>query len=133
MNIDLASTLAFGDIDGFRNFFLVHRIVHDEEAAAFGAKLNVTTSTFGVQDSSAEEAWSHLMKSRPGTKSPQSLINWLYLHAQIHIQAYDLLGGTPTAAPDLSQVDFSSPDQFYDWMYVHQQMHDYEQQTLGIT
>lgn len=133
MNIDLASTLAFGDIDGFRNFFLLHRIVHDEEATAFTAQFNVAFSTFGVQDSSAEEAWSKLMKSKPGTKPPQSLIDWLYLHSQIHIQAYDLLGGTPTTAPDLSQVDFSSPDQFYDWMYVHQQMHDFEQQSLGIT
>lgn len=133
MNIDLASQLAFGDIDGLRNFFLLHRLVHDAEATAFTAKYHVSFSTFAVDSAAAVEAWSRLMKSEKGTKAPQSLIDWLFLHAQIHTQAYSLLAGSPTTAPDLSQVDFSSPEQFNDWMYVHQQMHDFEQSSLGIS
>ena len=132
MNLDLASQLAFGDLEGLRNFLLLHRVVHDQEAAALTAKFHSPVSTFGVMDEAAEAEWARLMRSKPGTKASLALVNWLYLHAQIHNQSYALLNGATTVAPDLSQVDFSSASQFNDWMYVHQQMHDFEQSSLGI-
>ena len=133
MNLDFSSQLAFGDIEGLRNFLLLHRLVHDQEAAALTAKFQTPVSTFGVMDEAAEADWTRLMKSEPGTKASRALVNWLYLHAQIHDQSYALLNGATTVAPDLSQVDFSTPSQFNDWMFVHQQMHDFEQSSLGLS
>ena len=134
MIIDLAATVGFKDLSGMRNFFLVHRFVHDAEAQALTQRYAVPASSFGISDQSAEEVWLNLMQQgKPRQPMPKSLTNWLRNHADIHIANYTLLGQTPTAAPDLSQVDFGSQEEFYDWMYAHQQMHDFEQSSLGLT
>jgi hypothetical protein len=133
MNMDLASTINFGDIPGLRNFWIVHSFVHLAEATAFTQKYHVPFSSALIDSASAEDAWTKLAQSqKPGQPCPPVLRDWLQNHAQNHINAYTLLGQSPTDAPDLSQVDFSSPDQFYDWLYTHQQMHDFEQTSLGI-
>jgi hypothetical protein len=133
MNIDLASTINFGDIQGLRNFWIVHSFVHLAEATAFTQKYGVPFSSALIDSAGAEDAWTQVTQAgKPGQPVPPVLRDWLQNHAQNHINAYTLLGQSPTDAPDLSQVDFSSPDQFYDWLYVHQQMHDFEQTSLGI-
>lgn len=132
MNLDIASSIDFGDSDGLLHFFNDHRFVHEEESIALTAKYGGVFSTFGLFSSLAEDAWINLMRTRQGPP-PQALIDWLQVHAFIHDQTYAALAGSGTTAPDLSVVDFSKEDQFYDWMYVHQQMHDYEQQTLGLS
>jgi hypothetical protein len=134
VNIDLAATINFNDDAGLRNFLFVHRFVHDATAAALTAKYGVPASSFGLASVIAEEAWLSLMKSgKTPQRPPVALQDWLKTHAQIHVATYALLGQTPTAAPDLSVVDFSAADQFYDWMYVHQSMHDFEYASLGLT
>jgi hypothetical protein len=134
MIIDLAATTGFGDDSGMKNFFLVHRFVHDATAAALTEKFGVNASSFGVSDASASGEWLSLMKQgKPGTRPPPALAGWLKLHADIHVATYALLGQTATTAPDLSLVDFGDKEQFYDWMYVHQQMHDFEQASLGLS
>jgi hypothetical protein len=134
MIIDLAATTSFGDDSGMKNFFLVHRFIHDQTANALTAKFSVAASSFGIFDSNADEQWLKIMKdAKPGKAPPPALRNWLQVHAEIHVATYVLLGQTPTTAPDLSLVDFGSQDEFYDWMYVHQQMHDFEQASLGLT
>jgi hypothetical protein len=133
MNIDLSATTGFGDESGMKNFFLVHRFIHDQTAAALTAKFHVAASSFGIFDSKADDEWLNLMKNaKPGTTPPPSLRNWLKIHADIHVATYTLLGQTPTTAPDLSLVDFGDQEQFYDWMFVHQSMHDFEQASLGL-
>jgi hypothetical protein len=133
VNIDLASTINFGDIPGLRNFWIVHTLIHNAEATAITQKYSQPFSSFGIDSAGAEDAWTQLTQAgKPGQPVPPVLRDWLANHAQIHTNTYSLLGQSPTEAPDLSQVDFSSPDQFYDWFYVHQQMHDFEQQQLGI-
>lgn len=134
MIIDLSATTSFGDDSGMKNFFLVHRFIHDQTAAALTAKFNVAASSFGIFDSNADTEWLKLMKdAKAGTTPPPALRNWLQVHADIHVANYVLLGQTPTTAPDLSVVDFGDQEQFYDWMYVHQQMHDFEQASLGLS
>jgi hypothetical protein len=134
MIIDLAATTGFGDESGLKNFFLVHRFIHDQTAAALTAKFNIAASSFGIFDSNAETEWLKVMKeAKPGQRPPQALSNWLKVHADIHVATYGLLGQSPTTAPDLSLVDFGDQEQFYDWMYAHQQMHDFEQASLGLT
>jgi hypothetical protein len=134
MIIDLSATTSFGDDSGMKNFFLVHRFIHDQTAAALSAKFHVASSSFGIYDSLADEAWLALMKNgKAGTRPPPALAGWLKIHADIHVANYTLLGQTPTTAPDLSLVDFGDQEQFYDWMFVHSQMHDFEQSSLGLT
>jgi hypothetical protein len=134
MIIDLAASAGFSDQSGMQNFFLVHRFVHDETAAALTAKYNVAQSSFGVTDQIAEREWLKLMAdAKPGQPVPPALQIWLQVHNDIHVATYTLLGQTPDGAPDLSLVDFGSEQEFYDWMYDHQQIHDWEQQSLGIT
>jgi len=133
MNLDLASIISHGDKAALQDFFLVHRFVHDSEADAISAQLGIPFPTFGVADSSAEEAWVETMRAEKGQPPPPALSNWLALHAQIHQAAYAAIGGTANLAPDLSVADFAAPEQFYDWLYVHQTMHDYEQSSLGVS
>jgi hypothetical protein len=132
--IDLAASAGFADQSGMKNFFLVHRFVHDQTANALTARFNVAASSFGVTDQIAEEQWLKTMAdAKPGQPAPPALQTWLKVHADIHVATYTLLGQTPTAAPDLSIVDFGSQQEFYDWMYAHQQMHDWEQASLGLS
>jgi len=134
MNIDLSATTGFNDSEGFKNFLLVHRFVHDHTASALTAKFAVPVGTFGLDNQLAEGQILGLMRGgKPGQRIPTGLQDWLKVHADMHNQSYTLLGQSPTVAPDLSQVDFGSAEQFYDWMYVHQQMHDFEYQSLGLT
>lgn len=132
MNLDLQSSMAFGDASGLRTYMLDHQMVHEQTANALSLKFGGSFSAFGVSSVIAEDAWIEVMQNRKGPM-PQALLDWLQIHAVIHDQTYQLLGGTGTVAPDLSVADFSQPQQFYDWIYVHQQMHDYEQQTLGLS
>jgi hypothetical protein len=134
MIIDLAATTGFSDQSGMRNFFLVHRFVHHQTAAALTAKYHVAASSFGITDENSEKEWLALMqKAKPGQMPGMALRNWLTVHNAIHVANYVLLGQTPTGAPDLSQVDFGSQDQFFSWMYDHQLVHDFEQSSLGLT
>lgn len=133
MNLDLSSTFNFGDSDALRHFMLDHRFVHEAESVAFRAKFGAQQSTFGLGGAQALDEWIELMQGEHGHgRPPPALDDWLKIHAFMHIQAYTLLGQSPTFAPDLSVVDFSVPQQFYDWMYSHQQMHDWEQSQLGL-
>lgn len=132
MNLDLSSSFNYGDDSGLRTFLLDHRMVHEQTAAALSQKYGGSFSTFGLASSIAEEAWIEVMRNKRGP-NPQSLQDWLRVHAFIHDITYQTLAGTGTVAPDLSVVDFGSQEQFYDWMYVHQTMHDFEQQTLGLS
>lgn len=132
MNIDLAATTQFGDTEGLKDFFLVHRFVHELTAAALTAKYHVAVGTFAVSSSNAEQAWVKLMQDKQGP-TPPALQDWLSIHADMHNQAYALLGGPGTVAPDLSIADFSSAEQFNDWMSAHQSMHDYEYSQLGLS
>ena len=133
MNLDAASVFSFGDTLALKSFLLLHRFVHTAEATALTAKFVVPCSTFGLGGSLAEEAWGELMSAGERRPTPPPLKDWLQLHAQLHVQAYTLLGSAPSTAPDLSEVDFSSPEEFYDWMQAHQDMHDYEMAALGLT
>lgn len=134
MNIDAVASFSFGDVRGLQDFMLVHRLVHDATAGAVALQFGETVSTFGIGDSSAEDAWAMLMHAgESGRVVLRELQNWLELHARVHEQVYNLLGGDSASAPDLSDVDFSSPEQFHDWMYAHQTVHDFEQRALGIT
>jgi hypothetical protein len=134
MIIDLAASTGFSDQSGMRNFFLVHRFVHDQTAAALTAKFSVPQSSFGITDEIAEREWLKVMAdAKPGQPVPAALQTWLKVHSDIHIATFSLLGQTPTGAPDLSTVDFGSQQEFYDWMYAHQNMHDFEQSALGLT
>lgn len=137
MNIDLAANTGFNDRQGLQNFFLVHRFVHDQTASALTARFGIPVTTFGVSGQAALDAWLEAMqKGARGEKTgkvPAALQDWLNLHADMHNQSYTLLGQSPTVAPDLSEVDFSSPEEFYDWMQSHQAMHDFEYQELGLT
>ena len=133
MRLDLSSTFDFGDAVGLRCFLLDHGFAHIQTSQALTAKYGGTYTTFGVQRAAAaEDNWVEMMATRRGPPD-QAMIDWLALHAYIHQETYQTIGGNGTVAPDLSVVDFSSPIQFYDWMYAHQQMHDYEQGALGIT
>jgi hypothetical protein len=133
VNLDISSTFNFGNTDALRHFMLDHRFVHELESVALKSKFNAQQSTFGLGSSVAEAEWAELMRGDPGHgQAPPALRDWLLLHAEMHVQAYTLLGQSPTFAPDLSVVDFSVPGQFYDWMYAHQQMHDWEQSQLGL-
>ena len=134
MNIDLAATTGFNDRQGFQNFLLVHRFVHDATAAALTRKFAIPVSSFGIAGQLAEEQMLSLMAGgQPGQPVPVGVQDWLKVHADIHNQSYTLLGQSPTVAPDLSQVDFGSAEQFYDWMYAHQEMHDWEYSQLGLS
>ena len=137
MNIDLAASTGYNDPEGLKSFLLVHRFVHLETSAKLTATFNVAATTFGLDSQIAEDAWIQSMqkgaKGEKLAKQPESLRDWLKLHADMHTQTYTLLGQTPTVAPDLSLADFSSAESFFDWMYVHQQMHDFEYQQLGLT
>ena len=131
MNLDLASTFRFGDAQALAFFFLDHRVVHEQVAAALAAQLGQSITTFDVSSAAAEAEWAEAMSTQ--TPGGQALDDWLHFHADIHNTTYQLIFGTGTYPPDLSQVDFSKPTGFYDWMYVHQIVHDYEQQALGLT
>jgi hypothetical protein len=133
MNLDLVSSFPFGDGTALRAFLLIHRFVHGAEAAALTARFNVPSSTFGIGGSQAEEAWIEMMQAGERRATPAPLKDWLQLHADLHVQAYSLLGSAPSTAPDLSVVDFSSPEEFYDWMQAHQEIHDYEMAQLGLS
>lgn len=133
MNIDVVSTFDFGNAEALRDFLLVHRFVHEAEAAAFQAQFGVAQGIFGLSGAAAEEAWAAMMQAGERVATPPALQDWLQLHATMHVEAYSLLGSSPQTAPDLSQVDFSSPEDFYDWMSAHQEMHDFEQQALGLS
>jgi hypothetical protein len=137
MNIDLSAQTQFNDAMGLKSFFLVHQFVHDQEAGALTAKYQIPISTFGISSQAAEEAWGEIMRQGAAGekvgKVPQALRDWLKYHADMHTQAYTLLGSSPTVAPDLSVADFSMQQSFDDWMFVHQAMHDFEYQQLGLT
>jgi hypothetical protein len=134
VNIDAAASTQFGDADGLRQFNLVHRFVHEQTGAALTKKFAVPVNVYGVDDPTALGAWIAAMRSgQKGQPVPLALQDWLFLHSQIHVNTYVLLGQSITGAPDLSQVDFGDEQAFNDWMYAHQQMHDYEQQQLGLT
>jgi hypothetical protein len=124
--------MVFGDAAGLKDFFLVHRFVHDQTAAALAKQVNRSVSTFGLSSSAAEEAWAMLMREGSGS-IPLALTDWLKFHADIHTTTYTLLGQPGTVAPDLSVADFSQAQGFNDWMFVHQQMHDFESSQLGLT
>ena len=132
MNLDLASIVQFGDVAALRQFLLDHRAVHDQTAAALAQKYGNSFSTAGLDNVLAEDAWGALMRERQGL-TPQTLKDWLLLHAQIHVTTYQQLTGPSVQPPDLSVVDFAQPEQFYIWMYDHSLMHDFEQSSLGLT
>jgi len=132
MNLDIASTLNFGDEGGLRHFFLDHYTVHLQTANALSVKYSAPFSTIGLMDVLSEDAWVGLTTGRLKQTTP-ALRDWLILHATIHDTTEQQIVSVGLYAPDLSVVDFSQPGQFYDWMYVHQEMHDYEQQALGLT
>lgn len=134
MNLNVVATMEFNDAPAIRDFFLVHRFVHQGEAEAITAKYNVPFSTVALGSGAAEEAWVERMAAgQDAGPIPNSLRDWLNLHADMHTQAYALIGSTPTTAPDLAVVDFARAEQFYDWMFVHQEMHDFEQASLGVS
>lgn len=133
MNIDLAAQTQFKDAQGLRNFLLVHQFVHDQTATALNARFSVPVSSFGISSIFAEDAWLSVMTEGKGAIMPDSLKDWLKIHADIHTQSYTLLGQSPTTAPDLSVADFSQAQGFDDWMFVHQQMHDFEYSQLGLS
>jgi len=132
VNIDLVSQMVFGDREGLRDFFLVHRFVHDQTAEALTKTLGRSTSTFGLSSGPAEDAWATLMQEGEGAVSA-ALTDWLKFHADIHSTTYTLLGQPGTVAPDLSVADFTKAESFSDWMFVHQSMHDFEYAQLGLT
>lgn len=133
MTLDFVSQMPFGNTLALRDFMLVHRFVHDAESKALTEKYGVVAGTFGLGSGSAEAAWAELMQGGEKKPTPAALSDWLQYHADMHNQAYSLLGSSAGVAPDLSVVDFSSAEQFYDWMQAHQEMHDFEQSALGIT
>jgi hypothetical protein len=132
VNIDVFANTRFGDEEGLKTFFLAHRFIHEQTGLALSQKFKVPVNTYGVSDALAQEAWIARMQSKEGGPIPKALADWLFLHSQMHVNTYILLGQSDTAAPDLSNVDFGNPQQFDDWMSAHQQMHDFEQSQLGL-
>jgi hypothetical protein len=132
VNLNIASTMNFGDDNALRHFFLDHYMVHLDTARAVSAKQGTAYGTIGLQDTLAEDAWIALMREETQVTA-DALHNWLILHNSIHQGTDAVITPGGLDAPDLSVVNFAKQDQFYDWMYVHQELHNFEQQALGLT
>lgn len=129
MNIDLQSQIEFGDVDGLRDFFLVHRFVHEAYGVTIAAKGGPATPTAAVGSDVGLDAWSVAMLGEVEQQGP-GLVDWLQLHQELHQAEYSALGFG--LLPDLRDVDMTNEQQFYDWMYGHQQIHDLVGGALGI-
>jgi tellurite resistance protein len=134
VNIDVVSTLSFGDRQGLQDFFFVHRLVHlqiDEVLAqrGSGSQPNAT-----LDSQAALDAWLAAMAAGADGEIDQNeqraLTDWLQLHANLHESEYLALKFGD--APDLSQADFRSPEQFYEWMYAHAALHDTLSAAIGL-
>lgn len=131
MSIDLDSQFPFGDEEGLKNFFLVHRFSHESYETKLQTLYGASFLTLGLSSEAAEEAWAALMRDKKGPPAPE-VLDWLQMHAALHTAEYALIGGSGNIPPDLSIVDFSDERQFYDWMQAHQEMHDYTDSQLGV-
>ena len=133
MNIEVQSQILFGDVQGLKDWFLVHRLAHHgvDEAIAQAGRGSMPSAT--IDSDSAMHAWAALMT--PGATvdalSRRALLNWMTLHDSLHQAEYGALGlGT---APDMGLADLGDEQQFYDWMQVHSQVHDIENTAAGVT
>lgn len=111
MNIDLQSTMRYGDVDALEQFLGDHDIAHTVyQQAVFTQK--------GVQI--------------PGFPMAQlgNANDWLQMHQMVHRALYATLGLGDS--PDLASFDLSEEGQFYDFMYNHQQIHDIIDNALGL-
>ncbi len=130
MDIGLQSQMLFGDDASLYDFFLVHRMLHDQYAVKIAAAGKGATPTGGMSSESALQAWISAMRKQ-GPGSAPVLLDWLKLHQNLHQAEYQALGFG--LLPDLIDVDFSLEDQFYDWMYGHAAIHTIQSQALGVT
>lgn len=130
MDIAIQSQMLFGDSQSLFDFFLVHRLLHDQYAAAIVAKGGATPPLGGLSSTIAVEHWAAAMKPDGRGDSPV-LLDWLRLHQNIHQAEYALLGFGQI--PDLEDIDFSKEGQFYDWMFAHADIHLITSQALGVT
>lgn len=131
VNIDVVSSMQFGDVVALRDFAFVHRLAHSDAAQAVAHRGGGSLPTATIDAAAAMDAWGALMVDGDATLSQRrAMADWLQLHANLHVAEWLALG--LGQAPDLSQVDFSKPNQFYAWMADHAFVHDQTNQTLGI-
>lgn len=131
MNIQLVSTMPYGNEAALRDFLLVHRLVHTQVDAAIAAKGGGALPNATLDSDSAATAWVAIMHGEPISEERQrALTDWMQLHANLHQDEYDRLD--LGFAPDLSLSDFSQPRQFYDWMAAHAAVHDTLAAATGV-
>ena len=130
MNIGLQSQMLFGDEQSLRDFFLVHRMVHDAYSKAIIAKGGPVMPTGGLSNEFALKEWGALMRGADIGKAAV-LRDWLELHQNLHHAAYAAVGFG--LLPDLVDTDFAQEDQFYDWMFGHEAIHALIGQAVGVT
>lgn len=132
MNIDIQSTMRFGDEVGLKDFFFVHRLVHQGVDAVIATRGNGVMPNAAIDSTLALAAWLAFMRQDDVNDEERYALNdWLQLHDQLHQDEYAAFG--LGQAPTLGSVDFSNDQQFYDWMFVHGAVHDTLNLAAGIT
>jgi hypothetical protein len=133
VNIQLQSQTPYGNEDGLRDFFFVHKLVHIAVDAAATLKGLGNAANATLDSTAALDGWLAAMRKDDGAPrgGDYALRDWLQLHAALHQAEYAMWG--LGQAPELGVVDFGSESQFYDWMLAHSDVHDTLNQAAGIT
>ena len=131
MNLQLQALTPFGHVDGLKDFFFVHRLVHDQVDAVIAVKGQGNMPNATLDSQRALDAWVKLMQGEEADAQEQeALTDWLQLHANLHQAEYSALH--LGVSPDLGVVDFAQESQYYDWQYAHSAVHDTLGQATGV-
>lgn len=133
MNIYLQSDMSFGDNQALRVFFGDHGQAHATYARLLSEMGLPTSGYFDVSDQGTVDAWTAMndaLRTEEKVKQPNSITNWLIMHATLHDAESQALGITLTSG--LDDADFTNKEQFFDWFYIHQQQHLAQDMALGL-
>lgn len=135
MNIQPQSQISYGDEEGLRDFFFVHRLVHLQVDTAIVQAGGGSVPNSTIDSERGLDGWIAQMRKGADPSHEVSdaesyaLTDWLQLHDNLHQAEYVAL--QLGQAPNLSTVDFSKANEFYDWMYAHSAVHDTLNQVTG--
>ena len=111
MNIDLQSTIRFGDKEGFLTFLGDHAMAHLQYQSAMFTQTGVQVPGFDMAELGVPREWA-------------------LAHYEIHRSINNRLG-LPDPA-DLLSFDIEHEGPFNDWLLNHQYLHDATDSTLGL-
>lgn len=111
MNIDLQSSMRFGDKEGFLIFLGDHAFAHSQYQSAMFTQKAVQIPGFDMAE----------------LGNPQE---WALSHYEIH-RAINSILLLPEPS-DLLSFDLENESSFYDWTINHQYLHDATDTILGL-